>query len=232
MKIIAEEKITIPQSLPLGWPSGETKAYCDGIQYPMRPDTIGNRLMKTFHYSTTGDKLLRVSPKKMHWIRQANEKPKHSNFYNNTIRKTHFGQSKNTPTSWRTKRTLKRIQKKKKKNLTIALQMQTITTISIRRKADLIRELVVRNRIRVAYIDGAVRQDRSEKRSNDALCLVRPPHIAVADVKYNQRVNSRQKVHRGRREMQHGALTRHSRSCSARSSRQDSAVSQRKESED
>lgn len=115
MKIIAEEKITIPQSLPLGWPSGETKAYCDGIQYPMRPDTIGNRLMKTFHYSTTGDKLLRVSPKKMHWIRQANEKPKHSNFYNNTIRQTHFGQSKNTPTSWRTKRTLKRIQKKKKR---------------------------------------------------------------------------------------------------------------------
>lgn len=40
----------------------------------------------------------------------------------------------------------------------------------------------MRNRVWVADIHSAVRQDRSEKRSDNALCLVGPPHRAVADV--------------------------------------------------
>lgn len=52
-------------------------------------------------------------------------------------------------------------------------------------QTNLIGKLVVRDDIGVPYIDGAIRQDRAQERANDALRLVRSPHVAIADIEDN-----------------------------------------------
>lgn len=49
----------------------------------------------------------------------------------------------------------------------------------------------MRNCIGVSDIDGAVREDGAEERADDALGLVGTPDVAIADVKYDERVNFR-----------------------------------------
>ena len=56
----------------------------------------------------------------------------------------------------------------------------------------------MRNDVGVANIHGAVRQDRAEERAYDALCLVRTPHEAIADVEDHQRVHLRRQRSRRR----------------------------------
>jgi len=49
----------------------------------------------------------------------------------------------------------------------------------------------MRDGIRVADINGAIGQDGAKKSANDALSLVRPPNVAIADVEDDKRVNLR-----------------------------------------
>jgi len=49
----------------------------------------------------------------------------------------------------------------------------------------------MRDGIRVADINGAIGQDGAKESANDALSLVRPPNVAIADVEDDKRVNLR-----------------------------------------
>ena len=66
----------------------------------------------------------------------------------------------------------------------------------------------MRNSIRVVNINGAIGQDRTEERADDALGLVRASDVAIADVEDDQRVNLRGQAHRGRSELQNDVLAR------------------------
>lgn len=66
----------------------------------------------------------------------------------------------------------------------------------------------MRNSIRVANINGAIGQDRTEERADDALGLVRASDVAIADVEDDQRVNLRGQARRGRSELQNDVLAR------------------------
>ncbi len=66
----------------------------------------------------------------------------------------------------------------------------------------------MRNSIRVANINGAIGQDRTEERADDALGLVRASNVAIADVEDDQRVNLRGQARRGRSELQNNVLAR------------------------
>ena len=54
----------------------------------------------------------------------------------------------------------------------------------------------MRNGVGVANVDGAVGQNGAEERADDALGLVRPPHVTVADVEYDKRMNLRRDARR------------------------------------
>lgn len=49
----------------------------------------------------------------------------------------------------------------------------------------------MRDGIRVADINGAIGQDGAKESANDALSLIRPPNVAIADVEDDKRVNLR-----------------------------------------
>ena len=66
----------------------------------------------------------------------------------------------------------------------------------------------MRNSIRVVNINGAIGQDRTEERADDALGLVRASDVAIADVEDDQRVNLRGQARRGRSELQNDVLAR------------------------
>ena len=64
------------------------------------------------------------------------------------------------------------------------------------------------NGVTVEDVDGAVRQDGSEKSADDSLGLVGPPDEAVADVEDHERMDLRRHARRRRRELQHRWIAR------------------------
>lgn len=47
----------------------------------------------------------------------------------------------------------------------------------------------MRNGVGIANVDGAVRQDGSEERADNAVGLVGPPDVTIADIEYDKGVN-------------------------------------------
>lgn len=67
--------------------------------------------------------------------------------------------------------------------------MTKFDRISNYEKQNLILRLAVRNGIRIANVNSAVRQYRAEKSANDPLGLVRSSYVAIANVENDQRLN-------------------------------------------
>lgn len=76
------------------------------------------------------------------------------------------------------------------------------------REGNLVGGLAVWNGIGVADFNRAVGRDRAKEGTDYTLGLVRTPHVAIADVEDNQRVNPRGKTRRRRCELQHCVLAR------------------------